>query len=133
MIRRHCKQGRPVQVRPNYVSSRPGEALEVWLQCRGSLWFNTIWRKIGHVEGGRYGALARLIDEGSLTVRKAVVNSFFAPLDRQLERPVLELEVECTPDRCPVAFSVRLGRSTGQGKCAGLRDRDFRSSSFGTA
>jgi hypothetical protein len=94
IIRSRCKEGAPVEVRRNLTNPSGDEALEVWLQCRYFFGAAKTWKKIGYVEGGRYAAIARQLDNGQMRVRKSVVNSFFAPLDRDEPQVALELEVE---------------------------------------
>lgn len=70
------------------------EALEVWLQCNSLLGLRKSWKKIGYVEGSRYGDLASQMNTGRLRVRKSVINSFFAPLDREEPQVALQIEVD---------------------------------------
>lgn len=106
IIRSHCKEGASVQMRRARQSAfsegatRPGEdeALEVWLQCNSLLGLRRSWKKIGYVEGSRYGMLATQMATGRLRVRKSVINSFFAPLDREEPQVALQIEVDWSGD-----------------------------------
>jgi hypothetical protein len=97
IIRSHCKEGASAEVHRNLTNSNPDESLEVWLQCRYAFGLIKSWKKIGYVEGGRYATIAHQLENGQLRVRSSVVNSFFAPLDREQPQVALELEVEWTP------------------------------------
>jgi len=114
IIRSRCKEGAPVQVRRNLSNPSSEEALEVWLQCRYFFGAAKTWKKIGYVEGGRYAAIAKQLDNGQMRVRKSVVNSFFAPLDRDAPQVALELEVEWT-DRDATRKGPRLDSLLGNG------------------
>ena len=91
-IRRHCREGMPLQLRrePNNVHDK--DAITVYMQCSRLFGLLKSWESMGYIKAARADGLAPKLDSGSYTVTSATVVSFYAPVGRDHPRVSVQIE-----------------------------------------
>jgi hypothetical protein len=96
-IRRWCGEGSQVELRREPNNRHDPNAIGVWLHCRLLFGLYKPWLQIGYVRAARAVRLAERLDDGSITVTRAFVRSFYAPAGR--DHPRVSLTIEVTETR----------------------------------
>lgn len=93
LIRAHCREGSPIDLRREPTNPHDPEAIAVWMRCNLLFGLVKTWKKIGYIKAARADGLAPKIDSGVIVVEHASVRSFYAPSGRDHPRVSLSILV----------------------------------------
>lgn len=93
VIRRHCREGSPVQLRREPRNPFDPNAIAVWIACPRLFGLITGWEQIGYIQAQRAEAMALKLDQKKIVVTRAFVRSFYAAATELHPRVSLQIEV----------------------------------------
>jgi len=82
IVREHCREGSPVELRREKPPTEPSRGIGVWLQCPRVFGLVPAWKKIGYLPEDFAGSLAPASDASETIVARGRVRTIYAPVNR---------------------------------------------------
>jgi len=91
IVREHCREGSPVELRREKPPTEPSRGIGVWLQCPRMFGLVPTWKKIGYLPEDFAASLAPASDASETLVARGRVRTIYAPVNR--DEAVVSVEV----------------------------------------
>jgi hypothetical protein len=91
IVREHCREGSPVELRREQPPTEPSRGIGVWLQCPMLFGLVPVWKKIGYLPEDFAQSLPPAADASKALVARGRVCTIYAPVNR--DEAVVSVEI----------------------------------------
>jgi len=82
IVREHCREGSPIELRREKPPTEPSRGIGVWLQCSRVFGLVPVWKKIGYLPEDFAQSLVPDADASEALVARGRVRTIYAPVNR---------------------------------------------------